>query len=69
MKRIITNETQAAMKKLLHKLKDHEDDFAHGYSSNGIEVRLYNESIRDLFPDDIDGVAVNVVVTDVAKPR
>ena len=63
------DDVREAKAKLVEMLADHEGKFAVGIGRDGVEVRLYDESIRDFFPEEIDGVKVNVVVTEFPKAR
>lgn len=59
-----------AKEKLRRKMKAHEGKFAVGIGPGGsVEVRLYDASIENEFPSEIDGVPVRVQITTFPKPR
>jgi hypothetical protein len=62
-------ELKKAKSKLQKLLSEHEGSFAVGIGADSVEVRLYDETIRDLFPDKIDGIKVKVRMMSILKAR
>lgn len=56
-----------AVKALKALLSEHPSAAAVGIGKDGVEVRLYRSELRDLFPDHVDGVPVNVI--EMKPPR